>query len=153
MIDWNQVNPHYFEKFVQHVLGIVGFKNREWYGRGGSDKGRDVCATWYEQVPFGLAYERKWIFQCKKWRRMPTTLQVYEEITKAIQHKADHWVMIIPLNPSSNIIDYIASLEKNFQLERMKLDFVPLAQIEELLFKHPELRNVLVEGVIENERS
>jgi len=146
MIDWKQVDPRNFEKFVYHAIGRVGFKNRKWFGRGGSDKGRDVCATWYENLPFGLAYEKKWIFQCKRWKRVPTNLQIYEEITKAIEHEADHWVMVIPLDPPSNLIDYISNLEKKLQREGIKLGIIPLAQIEEILHTYPELRNILIEG-------
>lgn len=148
MINWSEVNPRHFEKFVYHALRYMNFTNRKWFGRGGSDGGRDVCATWCENIPFGLTYERKWIFQCKRWKTMPTTLQIYEEVTKAISHRFDHWVMVIPLDPTASVIDYVSSLEKNFRHERIKIDIIPLAQIEEILHTYPELRNVLTEGYL-----
>ncbi|WP_255259308.1 restriction endonuclease [Bacillus toyonensis] len=69
MINWDTVNPRHFEKFIFHVLAKKGFKNREWYGRGGSDRGRDVVATYYVELPFNLGYEQKWIFQCKRVKK------------------------------------------------------------------------------------
>ncbi|PGZ57416.1 hypothetical protein COE58_25825 [Bacillus cereus] len=147
-MNWSEVNPRHFEKFVYHALGCMEFNNRQWFGRGGGDGGRDVCATWHEDLPFGLSYERKWIFQCKKWKRMPTTLQIYEEITKAIYHRFDHWVMVIPIDPTAGVIDYAAKLESNFRNERIRISIIPLAQIEEILAEYPELRNVLTEGTL-----
>ena len=137
MIDWKEVDPRNFEKFIYHALKIVGFKNREWFGRGGGDQGRDVLATWYEELPFDMGYQRKWIFQCKRWRRMPSQGSIYEEISKAAQHSPDHWVMVIPLDPTSSVIDYLS----NF-----KISMNPLSQLEEIVNEHPELVNILING-------
>lgn len=71
MINWDSINPRYFEKFIFHVLGKKGFRNREWFGRGGGDKGRDVVAKYYVELPFNLGFEQTWIFQCKREKRMP----------------------------------------------------------------------------------
>lgn len=145
MVKWNEVDPRHFEKFAYHFLQELGFRNRKWFGRGGSDKGRDVWATWYEELPFGIGYERKWIFQCKRWKRMPTNGQIYDEISKAAQHNPDHWVMIIPLNPTSDVIDYFEVMQNHF---KFKLSIVPLAQLEEIINEYPKLINVLKEGVL-----
>ncbi|QUW23373.1 restriction endonuclease [Sporosarcina sp. Marseille-Q4063] len=145
MIDWKTVDPRYFEKFIFHFLKELGFRNREWFGRGGGDRGRDVCATWYEELPFGMGYQRKWIFQCKRWKTMPSTGDIYEEISKAVQHQPDHWVMVIPLDPTSSVIDYFIKMELNFGI---KLSIIPLSQLEEIIVEFPYLLSVLTEGYI-----
>ncbi|MCT9852295.1 restriction endonuclease [Priestia megaterium] len=143
MIQWEDIDARYFEKFIFHFLKELGFKNRKWYGRGGGDKGRDVTAQWIEQLPFEMSYERKWIFQCKRWKKMPSSSQILKEISTAVQHQPDHWVMVLPLDPTANVMDYLAKLEKNFNF---KLSIIPKAQLEEILFQYPYLINVLKEG-------
>lgn len=147
MIEWESVNARYFEKFVYHALGELGFTNREWHGRGGGDKGRDVVATWIERIPLGLSYQRKWIFQCKRWKKMPSTNQIYNEISTALAHSPDHWVMVLPLDPTSGVMDYLHQLQENlFENKNVKLSIIPKAQLEELLHRYPHLMNVLTEG-------
>lgn len=143
LINWKEVQASNFEKFIYHSLGFEGFKKREWFGRGGSDRGRDVVATRYEDLPYGLGYERTWIFQCKKWRRMPNNLQIQTEIATAAQHHPDFWVMVVPLNPPANTIDYFKNLQRSYPF---KIILMPLVAIEEILHKRPELRHVLEKG-------
>ncbi|MEV5038875.1 restriction endonuclease [Peribacillus frigoritolerans] len=71
MIDWTSVDPKHFEKFVYYTVSKLGYRNREWFGRGGGDRGRDVLAYSFEELPFNLGYQRKWIFQCKRWLKFP----------------------------------------------------------------------------------
>lgn len=113
MINWSEINPSYFEKFIHYILGKEGFFNRQWFGRGGGDSGRDVVAYTSENLPFHLGYQRKWIFQCKRWRKHPTPTQLMNEILTAQQHKPDFWVMVIPLNLTASQMDYIDNLNKN----------------------------------------
>jgi len=143
VIDWKTIDARYFEKFIYHALGYEGFRNLLWFGRGGSDKGRDVVGTTYEELPFGLGYERKWVFQCKKWAKMPSPGTLFDEISKASQHVPDFWVLSIPLNATSDMIDYLSRLEHNF---RFKIILMPLVAIEEIIHKYPQLVNVLKYG-------
>ncbi|WP_255906700.1 restriction endonuclease [Priestia aryabhattai] len=143
MIEWEKVDARYFEKFVYHALKELGFKNRQWFGRAGGDKGRDVTATWTEELPFEMSYERKWIFQCKRWKAVPTPAKILGEISKAAEHHPDHWVMVIPLDPTPGVMDYLTRMEDSF---KFKLSIVPKAQLEEILNEYPKLMNVLIEG-------
>lgn len=147
MIEWENVDARHFEKFVYHALNDLGFTNREWHGRGGGDRGRDVVATWTERIPLGLSYQRKWIFQCKRWKKMPSQNQIFSEVATAMAHKPDHWVMVLPLDPTSNVIDYFHQLEQSiYENRNVKLSIIPKAQLEELLTQYPHLMNVLKEG-------
>lgn len=84
---------------------------KKWLGRGGGDKGRDIVAFKNEELPFNLGYQRKWIFQCKRWKKMPTTTRIINEIDTALQHKPDFWILVIPINPTPDQIDYFTFIE------------------------------------------
>lgn len=148
MINWSDINPRYFEKFIYFLLGREGYRNISWYGRGGGDGGRDVAATTYEELPFGLGYERKWIFQCKKWSKMPSPGNILNECAKAKQHKPDFWVLAIPVNATANMIDYFNNLGDSYNFKTI---LIPLEKIEEMLHKYPELIGVLETGNLPGE--
>lgn len=143
MIQWSKVTSRHFEKFVYYALGYEGFKNLKWLGKGGGDEGRDIIATRYEVLPFNLGYERKWIFQCKKWAKMPTSNKIINEIATASQHYPDFWVLVIPVDPTSSMIDFFVRLEHSY---KFKIILIPLAAIEGILYKYPELNCVLENG-------
>lgn len=143
MIDWKKVDHNHFEKFVYHVLLKLDFRNLQWHGKGGGDKGRDVVAYTYEKLPFNLGYERKWVFQCKKWSRFPDPTTITNDLLSAAQHNLDFWVLVIPVNPSSAQIDYFDKLNESHSF---KIILVPLVKIENFLSDYHELINILLEG-------
>lgn len=147
MINWELVKPSNFEKFIYYILPKFGFRNREWPGKGGGDRGRDITATRYEELPFNLGYDRKWIFQCKKWKRMPSSTVLYNEISTAAQHQPDFWVLVIPLNPTPNQLDFLNSIEKSYPF---KIILFPLAVIEEIIYTFPETKSILIRGLLPN---
>ncbi|MFS1519447.1 restriction endonuclease [Bacillus sp. SCS-151] len=147
MINWKQVDHRHFEKFVYSILRRMEFKNIQWFGRGGSDQGRDVVAKTYETLPFNLGYERKWVFQCKKWATMPNNSTIVNEIITVNElHSPDFWVMVIPVDLTSSQLDFIESLNRNYPF---KIIIIPLVHIEEMLFEFPETKNILINGDIE----
>lgn len=148
MINWDSINARHFEKFIFHVLAKKGFKNREWFGRGGGDRGRDVVAKYYVELPFNLGFEQTWIFQCKREKRMPQQSAVFNEIVKAKQHNPDGWVLVTPHNPTSDFYDYLHSLEPNVGF---KLVVFTLAELEEIVRDHKELKYVLLHGHLPEE--
>ncbi|KON88872.1 hypothetical protein AF332_20095 [Sporosarcina globispora] len=145
MIDWEKVHPTHFEKFIFYTISKIGFKNRQWFGRGGGDRGRDVVATTYEELPFNLGYERKWIFQCKKWVRMPANHIIMNEILTASQHSPDFWVLVIPVDLTASQIDYIQFLN---QSQPFKIIAIPLSSIEEIIRVYPETKDILINGTL-----
>ncbi|MFX3622608.1 MAG: restriction endonuclease [Ectobacillus sp.] len=142
-MNWSSVNPRHFEKFIFHAIAYKGFRNREWYGRGGGDRGRDIVAKYYIELPFNLGYEQNWVFQCKREKRMPQQAEVYNEIVKAKQHHPDVWVLVTPHNPTANFYDFLRNIELNIGF---KLVVFSLAELEEILYAIPQLKNVLENG-------
>lgn len=143
MINWTKVDPTYYEKFINYILSKIGFHNMEWYGKGGSDKGRDVVAYTFERLPFNLSYQRKWIIQCKRWSRFPTKGDIINEVASAIEHRPDFWVLAIPLNPTPDQIDYVKSLSNNYNLKTLIL---PLNDLEKIVYEYPESKSILLNG-------
>lgn len=143
MLDWSKVHHNHFEKFIYYYLSKIGYRNREWFGRGGSDKGRDIVAYTYEELPFNLGYERKWVFQAKRWKKLPGTTTLINEINTAKQHAPDFWVLVVPVDLTANQIDYFAFLNNSFEF---KIIVVPLAALEEILHAFPETKNILLYG-------
>ncbi|WP_339192034.1 restriction endonuclease [Paenibacillus sp. FSL E2-0230] len=143
VLNWVDIDPRYFEKFVYRALQLEGFHNMEWHGRGGADRGRDVVAFSTEVLPFGLSYEIKWIFQCKKWRKFPSHAEILNEVSKAEQHSPDIWVLVIPVDATSSMIDYFKFLQNS---KSYKVKLMPLIDVESIINKHPKLEKVLLEG-------
>lgn len=148
MVNWKEVHYTNFEKFIYYALSKAGFRNRKWFGRGGGDKGRDVVAYTYEEKPFNLGYERKWIFQAKKWSKFPSNTIISNEIQTAKQHYPDFWVLAIPLELTAGQIEYLEFMDKN---NSFKIMVLPLAAIEEIIHEYPETRNILLYGKLLDE--
>jgi hypothetical protein len=147
LIKWDNVSGKNFEIFMYHVLGRINFKNREWHGEAGSDKGRDIVAYTYEKLPFNLGYERKWIFQCKKRKKMPNIIEIGNDIVTASQHDPDIWVLALTFNPTSNQMDNIRKISKKYL--HGKCCIMIKADIEEICKDNPDLINVLYNGELE----
>jgi hypothetical protein len=143
LINWDEIDPTHFEKFIYYTISKIGFTNREWFGRGGGDRGRDVVAKTFENLPFNLGYERKWIFQCKRWVRMPSNNIIINEILTASQHSPDFWVLVIPIELTSSQLDYINFLNNSYTF---KILVMPLAALEEIIHAYPETINILLNG-------
>jgi hypothetical protein len=147
LIKWEEVSGKNFELFMYHVLGRINFRNREWHGEGGSDKGRDIVAFTYEELPFNLGYERKWIFQCKKRKKMPNIIEIGNDIVTASQHEPDIWVLALTFTPTSNQMDNIRNIAKKHLNSRCCI--MIKADIEEICKANPDLINVLYNGELE----
>ncbi|PDZ93720.1 hypothetical protein CON36_37725, partial [Bacillus cereus] len=78
----------------------------------------------------------------------PQQSEVFNEIVKAKQHHPDGWVLVTPHNPTSNFYDFLHSLEKNMWF---KLVVFTLAELEEIVRDHTELKYVLLHGHLPEE--
>ncbi|UOE94992.1 hypothetical protein [Alkalihalobacillus sp. LMS39] len=150
MISWEEVSGTNFELFMFHTLGRNNFKNREWHGEHGSDKGRDVVAFTYEELPFKLGYERKWVFQCKKRKKMPPLTEVTNDMIKAGVHSPDFWVLVLSFNPTSNQLDTIYENARKY-LTGVKCRILTLTEVEEICNESPDLIDILYYGKFKKE--
>jgi hypothetical protein len=126
-----------------HALGRAGFKNREWHGRGGGDRGRDIVSYTYEDLPLNLGYERKWVFQCKKRKKMPSITEITNDMITAASHKPDFWILVLSFPPSSSQMDTIYTNAEKYLGRETKCRIFILAEVEEIISSNPDLVNVL----------
>ena len=97
-------------------------------------------------------HQRKWVIQCKRWKNFPTTTQIFNEISTALEHQPNFWVLAIPLDPSANQLDYVENIAEKYKSYKIKTKIITLREIENLLYCFPEARQILLEGsVLENE--
>lgn len=144
-IDWTKIAWQNFEKFIYYALEKEGFRNTRWFGVAGGDDARDICATTYEELPLNLGYERTWIFQCKKWAKLPSKALIRDEAEGADAHDPDFWVLVIPLPIHAKYYDMLNDIQKKFNFD---IKVIPLHEIEKLIEKHNDLLNVLLHGTI-----
>ncbi|MED1562069.1 hypothetical protein AJ85_20075 [Alkalihalobacillus alcalophilus ATCC 27647 = CGMCC 1.3604] len=95
-----------------------------------------------------LGYERRWIFQCKKYSKFPTSTNIINEINTAKQHYPDFWILVVPLNPTASQIDYIDRLDKS---NPFKIGIITLVDIESMLHQFPEAKDILLTGRLTTE--
>ena len=77
---------------------------------------------------------------------------MFNEISTALEHKPDFWVLAIPLDPSANKIDFIEKLSENYGSHNFKTKIITLRDIETLLHNYPEAKQILMRGsVLDNE--
>lgn len=139
-IDWNKVSGNQFEEFVFFLLGKNGFKNRQWFGKGGGDKGRDLIAFKTEIFPFDIELQRKWVIQCKRWSKFPSKHIIDEEISSAKEHDPDFWLLVTSADPTPDQLDYINSFNNKCTF---KLFVISRIHLEEILSKDMELKSYL----------
>lgn len=139
-IDWSKVSGNQFEEFVFFLLGKNGFKNRQWFGKGGGDKGRDLVAFTNDVLPLGLELKRKWVVQCKRWTKFPSKHVIDEEISSAKEHEPDYWLLVTSADPSPDLLDYIDSFNKKCGFGVFVISRI---HIEELLSQDAELKSYL----------
>lgn len=142
-MDFLTVDPKNFEQYTKYILQKEGFHNIDWYGGGGGDGGRDIVAYTVENLPLNLRYERKWIFQCKRYKKFPQNSVLFNEITTASQHDIDIWVLVIPLEITSAQLDFLKKLENTYKI---KVRHITLSDLNHYLYKYPELETVLLTG-------
>ncbi|MED4018500.1 hypothetical protein [Sutcliffiella cohnii] len=78
---------------------------------------------------------------------MPSSTVLYNEVSTAAQHQPDFWVLVIPLNPTPNQLDFLNSIEKSYPF---KIILFPLAVIEEIIYTFPETKSILIRGLLPN---
>src|SRR5690349_1564081 len=96
MIDWSSLSPLEFEQFCAELLGLNGFENIEWYGKGGGDKGRDIVATKSDAPLPGVRRSRSWVVQCRRYTKKTLSKGVLADLFAAArEHKPDVVLLIM----------------------------------------------------------
>ena len=93
-LPWNRLSPDDFEHFCFDLLLALGFHNVDWR-RGGSDRGRDLEASWLQPEPGGTSIEQRWLVECKRY--LSGGVPVSELVDKLAWADAEnpHYLLII----------------------------------------------------------
>ncbi|MBK5191067.1 MAG: restriction endonuclease, partial [Methanosarcinales archaeon] len=136
-IDWSKIEPKKFEELCHRILTLNGFANIQWFGKYGSDRGRDLVAEKVELPLPGIVKVGRWIIQCKRFISRPPTI---EELNKAIiwneAHKADYLLFIITNVLTSDTKDWIV---KRSEEVHFSIFLWEEPDIKNELTRHPEL--------------
>jgi len=107
-VDWKEIRSRDFEEVCYHLLEILGFKNLEWLGHGGADKGRDIVASKMESPYPGFEIQRKWVIQCKRYiEKKLSVTALKDSMTWCETHNPDCLLFITTNVLSANTRDWL----------------------------------------------
>jgi hypothetical protein len=115
-INWENLNPEDFERFCYHVLELNDFSNIQWHGKSGGDKGRDLVATKIESPLPSIKKNSSWVIQCKRYiAKPPSKDEISSFLNSAREFKPDNVLLIITNTLTSNVQDWLKSVEDEYQ--------------------------------------
>lgn len=118
MINWEKISPTEFEELCFELMELNGFKNIEWHGKGGGDKGRDLTANKYDEPISGIQRSSKWIVQCKRYAKAKITKNDIEAfLCAAREHSPNSVLLILTSTLSSNVKDWLDAVRKGYGFE------------------------------------
>ena len=116
MIDWETIEPKQFEFLCSLILEVNDFTQIQWFGKSGSDKGRDLVAKKYDEPITGHKRLAKWVVQCKRLIKSKLTkTDISEFLNSCKEHEPDNVLIIVTQTLSSNMKDWIESIKKEFK--------------------------------------
>lgn len=105
---WSQLTPTEFEELCSIILEAMGFTDIKWYGKLGSDKGRDLTAKKEESPLPSTKRMAKWVIQCKRYvTKPPTKRDIQSFLDDAGEDSPDNVLIIITNTLSPNTKDWI----------------------------------------------
>jgi hypothetical protein len=146
-INWGEFSPEEFEQICCTILELNDFKNVQWYGRSGGDKGRDIVATKIEEPLPSLQKMTKWVVQCKRYlSKPPSKGEISQFLASAREHKPDNVLLIATCTFSADIKDWVTSIKGEYQFnifvwEERDLQRELLKNWSEVCEAFPKLRN------------
>ena len=118
MIKCDDITHRQFEELCYELMEANGFKNIEWFGKGGADKGRDLTAVKYDEPLSGIQKERRWVVQCKRYiKAPPNKTEIEGFLVAAREHSPDVVLLIITNTLSANLKDWLKSVKPAYEFE------------------------------------
>lgn len=113
--NWKKVSPAVFEKLCAALLRYSNFKNIQWYGEAGSDKGRDILAEKVDRPLRGIERRERWLIQCKRYTaRRISKGDLKDLFDAALEHDVHNVLVILAGKASANVRDWIKAAEKRY---------------------------------------
>ena len=115
-MDWENIDPQQFEQICYLVLEANGFTQIEWFGKGGSDKGRDLVAKLHDEPLPGHKRYTKWIVQCKRLiKKQLQKSDISDFLNSCREHEPDNALLIVTNTLSANLKDWLNSIKKDYK--------------------------------------
>lgn len=93
-----------------------GFYNVEYIG-GSGDRGRDLLAQSITRPLPGRQLTRRWVIQCKRWRKPPSKKHLHENFAAALEHHPDYYLMIGTFTITSALLDWLESIRSDYPFD------------------------------------
>jgi tetratricopeptide (TPR) repeat protein len=109
LIDWKNLTAEAFESLCYDVLANSGFKNLEWMGRTGGDRGRDILGYKPQSITEIKEIQRRFLVQCKKYR--PSVTDLNNVIAWADAHDPNVLMLMVSDTLTSDTHDWIDKMK------------------------------------------
>ena len=118
MIKWSDIEPTQFESLCYELLEQNGFTNLQWFGKSGSDKGRDIVAVKLEEPLSGIRIEQKWSVHCKRYVKAPPSKAEMETFLAGVrEHSPDVVLLVISNTLSASTKDWLNAVRSEYRFE------------------------------------
>lgn len=118
MSPWLNLSHREFEQFCYVLLERNKFKNLQWYGDGGNDRGRDIICTKSETPIPGTEVQRQWVIQCKHYSKSKLKKStILEWLAACREHRPDSVLLIVSRSLSANVRDWLKSVKTDYPFE------------------------------------
>ncbi len=112
----HELSPRDFEELCYHLLAIAEFKNLEWHGSGGGDRGRDITAAKVDSPLDGIEVSRKWVVQCRHMVRSSVSKAAVQDwLASCREHAPDDALLIVSSTLSSAMKDWLRAIRQEYR--------------------------------------
>lgn len=117
-INWSLLSPSQFEELCYRILEIYDFTQIQWFGKHGSDKGRDITARKVEKPIPSIQVEKRWIVQCKRYIEKPPGInEISYFLNCCREHKPDKALLILTNTLTSGTKDWLEKIKDEYSFE------------------------------------
>jgi len=110
LIGWERLTPEGFESLCYDVLADLDFKNLDWLGRTGGDRGRDIRGYKTETITETKEFRRLYLVQCKKYR--PSVTDLYSTLAWADAYDPNVLMIMVSDTLTAGTHDWIEEMKQ-----------------------------------------
>jgi len=110
-VEWSKLTDKSFEELCYDVLVAEDFRNLEWLGKGGGDRGRDIVATKSMEMTEAHETMYDYLVLCKRYlARPPAPSDLQQELAWADGHNPDVLMIMFPNTLTPDTHDWLKSI-------------------------------------------
>ncbi len=108
---WDDLTPQQFERFTYELVRGMSFEQVQ-IRSGTGDGGEDVTAYHLPMYPSIAPVSRKWVFQCKKAKRI-ARIGITQELSHFVGQDIDTWVLVTTAKPTTQLRQWLDRLSSS----------------------------------------